>query len=107
MRASARSKKPAVPHAGSMTQPAPRCVNVSTVTIAGWAGSRDRTTRSGLARRNLITCPAAASRDLQDLTLRHVRLLAPLGDSSACRVPQVFDEDSADAFYGGLLGQLS
>lgn len=48
-------------------------VNVSTDTIAGCAGRRERTIRSADARRNRVTCPAATSSGSSNVSCRAQR----------------------------------
>ena len=52
---------PRIPPAARARRRSCAWVKSSTETIAGCAGWRGRTTRSGLARRNRTTCPAAMS----------------------------------------------
>ena len=53
--------RPRIPPAARDRRMSCAWVNVSTETISGCAGRRERTTRSGLDRRNRTTCPAATS----------------------------------------------
>jgi hypothetical protein len=53
--------RPRIPPAARDRRMSRAWVKVSTETISGCAGRRERTTRSGLDRRNRTTCPAATS----------------------------------------------